>query len=105
MAWYGVAVLDSRVSRALVPDPLDDDLTQQASGFWALLSRFACDIIRPLSCTSHPYWDMANCVADAFLSISIRLAGFPLDPSPVPLFDSLDDQSSSGSLADSDSMA
>ena len=97
MAWYGVAVADSLLSRVLVPDPLEDDLTRAASGFWALLSRFAPLSIRPLTCISHPYWDMSNCVADSFLSISIRLPGFPLDPSPVPMFDPPEDPSQSSS--------
>ena len=92
MAWYGAVVPDSGVSRALVPDPLDDALTPQASGVWALLSKFAPVAIRPLACLSHPFWDMANCVADAFLSIAVRLEGFPLDPSPLALLDDPSDQ-------------
>ena len=94
MAWYGAIVPDSGASRALVPDPLDDTLTPQASGVWALLSKFAPVAIRPLACLSHPFWDMANCVADAFLSIAVRLEGFPLDPSPFALLDDPSDQTS-----------
>ena len=100
MAWYGVEVADSGTSRALVPDPCDDPLTPQASGVWALLSKFVPMAIRPLACVSHPYWDMANCVADAFLSIDIRLEGFPLDPSPLALFDEWSDQISEAPASD-----